>query len=293
MLFAFFIFIVICSLIGMQQAKKITSSAENLEKAGYAPNKYFRSQIFNQVFTPQHYLLTCLFSLLGAFSKAKGVVDSDDIDYANDLLDQMLIQGTSRSHLQQRFNEGKQANFSVENLLSEMSYSLTNSSQLTNNIFNILLQSEPFPSAEQLALLAKIAPYAGVSAEEFNIIITNMTGRPYYNKQSTWQQGAGRQQQHHQYSYGSSQQRQYQGGRGYAGTTQNLSDKIQKAYQTLGLMPDASEADIKKAYRKLIKEFHPDRFAAQDLPKEMQEYANKKCQEINAAYDLIGKARGF
>lgn len=66
-----------------------------------------------------------------------------------------------------------------------------------------------------------------------------------------------------------------------------------KAYAVLGLTEDASEAEIKKAYRKLILEYHPDTVAAKGLADEFKEYATKKFREIQEAYETISKERGI
>lgn len=54
-------------------------------------------------------------------------------------------------------------------------------------------------------------------------------------------------------------------------------------YQTLGVSKTASEADVKKAFRKLAKQYHPDRNA--NDPK-----AKDKFSEINTAYEIVGDA---
>ena len=61
----------------------------------------------------------------------------------------------------------------------------------------------------------------------------------------------------------------------------------------MGLTEDASEAEIKKAYRKLILEYHPDTVAAKGLADEFKEYATKKFREIQEAYETISKERGI
>jgi DnaJ like chaperone protein len=63
------------------------------------------------------------------------------------------------------------------------------------------------------------------------------------------------------------------------------------AYKILGLKPDASEEAIKKAYRNLIKENHPDRLIAKGMPQEFIDIANGKMATINNAYDQIEKER--
>ena len=68
-------------------------------------------------------------------------------------------------------------------------------------------------------------------------------------------------------------------------------DSLEDAYKVLGVSPDASDADVKKAYRKLALEHHPDRVAA--LGDDVRKAAEKKFQEINAAKERIWKARGL
>ncbi|MFZ5661334.1 MAG: J domain-containing protein [Pseudomonadota bacterium] len=56
-------------------------------------------------------------------------------------------------------------------------------------------------------------------------------------------------------------------------------------YRVLGLTSDATDVEIEQAYRRLISQYHPDRFAgaADDLRRQ----AEAKAREINAAYDRI------
>jgi DnaJ like chaperone protein len=56
--------------------------------------------------------------------------------------------------------------------------------------------------------------------------------------------------------------------------------------------PDATDEEIKRAYRNLIAENHPDKLASQGLPQNLRELAEQRSREINAAYDLIETARG-
>lgn len=60
---------------------------------------------------------------------------------------------------------------------------------------------------------------------------------------------------------------------------------VQDPYKVLGISPNASEEEVKAAYRELAKKYHPDNYA--DSP--LADLANEKMQEINEAYDMIIK----
>jgi DnaJ like chaperone protein len=64
-------------------------------------------------------------------------------------------------------------------------------------------------------------------------------------------------------------------------------------YAILGVEYDASDEDIKRTYRQLIRENHPDRAIAQGLPQEFIDLATEKLSNINNAYENIQSQRGL
>jgi DnaJ like chaperone protein len=64
-------------------------------------------------------------------------------------------------------------------------------------------------------------------------------------------------------------------------------------YVILGVAHDAGEEEIKRTYRLLVRENHPDRLIARGVPPEFVKLATDKLAAINAAYDKIEIERGF
>ncbi len=62
---------------------------------------------------------------------------------------------------------------------------------------------------------------------------------------------------------------------------------LTQAYKILGIDKGSSEAEVKKAYRRLMSQHHPDKLVAKGLPDEMIALATEKTQEIRKAYELI------
>ena len=64
-------------------------------------------------------------------------------------------------------------------------------------------------------------------------------------------------------------------------------------YSVLGVNRDDPEEQIKRQYRKLVKEYHPDRILSKGLPEEFIQIAQDKFREIQEAYEGIKKERGM
>lgn len=70
-----------------------------------------------------------------------------------------------------------------------------------------------------------------------------------------------------------------------------FSDNLEAAYAALEITPEATDEEIRKAYRKMAVKYHPDKVAY--LGEELKNQANEKFQQLNSAYEKIKKARGL
>jgi DnaJ like chaperone protein len=70
-------------------------------------------------------------------------------------------------------------------------------------------------------------------------------------------------------------------------------DALHAAYEVLGVTAQTSDAEVTKAYRRLMNQNHPDKLVAKGLPASMMEMAAEKTRQIRAAYEQICTARGM
>ena len=78
----------------------------------------------------------------------------------------------------------------------------------------------------------------------------------------------------------------------YTGPRAAPKPSLNDAYTVLGVSETASDDEIKKAYRRLMNQHHPDKLVSKGLPEEMMKLATEKTQEIKKAYEQIKAARG-
>jgi len=68
---------------------------------------------------------------------------------------------------------------------------------------------------------------------------------------------------------------------------------LEDAYAVLGVEERASTDEVKRAYRRLLSQHHPDKLVSRGLPDEMMQIATEKTREIRAAYERVMEARGM
>jgi DnaJ like chaperone protein len=82
-------------------------------------------------------------------------------------------------------------------------------------------------------------------------------------------------------------------GGGATGSRVEQEKQTDDAYAVLGIAPNATDEEIRLAWRKLMRENHPDGLAARGVPPEFVARATAKVAEINAAWDRIKRQRGL
>ena len=71
-----------------------------------------------------------------------------------------------------------------------------------------------------------------------------------------------------------------------------LEEKVlASAYETLGCLPEISDEELKREFRELCQEYHPDRLAGEEIPAGIVKLAVERFQEIQGAYEVVVKSR--
>ncbi|MEQ2026321.1 co-chaperone DjlA [Xenorhabdus szentirmaii] len=210
------------------------------------------------------------FQVLGHLTKSKGRVTETDIQLATQLMDRMQLHGDARLAAQQAFREGKQPQFRLRDTLRQLRRACFGRFDLVRMFLEIQLQAA-FADGElhpnERKVLFVIAEELGISRRQFEQFLAMMEGGQYFD-------GQYRQHGHYQ---------------GHGQPRATLAD----ACKVLGVSENDDAATIKRTYRKLMGEHHPDKLVVKGLPPEMMEIAKQKAQSIQAAYDLIKKEKGF
>jgi len=71
-----------------------------------------------------------------------------------------------------------------------------------------------------------------------------------------------------------------------------VPDAVPDPYSVLGVAEDAPLADIRSAWRQMVRENHPDRMMSRGLPEEAVKLAEKRLMDVNRAWKEIGERRG-
>jgi DnaJ like chaperone protein len=230
--------------------------------AGVFLTRYIRHRLLRKISHVQTRFLESVFAVMGALCKADGVVTQDEIQVAERLFEQFRLSGENRDRAKAAFNRGKADDFDLD---AELQHFLRISGRQP-----ALLQTFLQVQVSAVAADGVVHP----AEHEMLVRIARGLGLP---ESQVYQLEA--------------MLRGSQSGRaGQAGQPSSAS-QLEDAYKVLGVSPSDSDADIKKVYRKLMSENHPDKLAGRGLPESMREMAEERTGEITHAYDVIKDAR--
>lgn len=204
---------------------------------------------------------TATFSVLGHLAKADGRVTRDEIRLAEAVMARMQLGSDVRELAKHLFRLGKEPGFDLDAVLDQFKRECHRRRMLLQMFIEILLQAAYVDGVLHPAernMLLQICARLGISPAQFEHLDAMVRGAR------------------------GSQAR----GDGVRG------DGLARAYAILDVSPGASDDEVKRAYRRLLNQHHPDKLVAKGLPEEMMKLASEKTHEIRQAYERIRAARG-
>ena len=212
---------------------------------------------------------TATFSVMGHVAKVDGQVSADEIALAQSVMDEMDLAPHLRQTAMRLFTEGKSADFPLDDVLEQFRKECHRRNTLIQMFIEIQIQAayadgKLDPAEEQLLL--HICSRLGISEFIYRRLEQMICAERGFN---------GRKQ------------------RGSAPPAQPKGLSLKDAYAILNSSPDASDSEVKKAYRRLLSQHHPDKLVAKGLPEEMMKMATRKTHDIRKAYERVKEARGL
>lgn len=209
----------------------------------------------------QGVFLETVFVAMGKLAKADGVVSQDEIAHVEQFMQKLGMTAEHRSQAIAWFKQGADPAFDIKPACQRFMDICGHTKNLKQVLLVYLIvmavADGHFHPAEE-ALLADIAALLGYDRTAFRQILEMVLNQSHF--------GAGQ---------------------------VSPADALEDAYKALGVTKDSTDAEIKRAYRRLMSQYHPDKLIGQGVPADMIAMATEQAKEIQLAHDLIKKNRNI
>ena len=204
------------------------------------------------------------FLLSGYLAKSDGHISQQEVDHTEMIIKQMGLSVEQRQRAIELFKQGSSADFQLEPAINAFIEVCGRQRQIQQTLLffliSLALADHTIDAAEQAAL-QKIAALLGIPPRVLEQMMRMGQAQDNFH-------GTG-------------------GFKAQPGTS------LEDAYTALGVDKNVDDKSLKRAYRKLMSENHPDKLIAQGVPEDMIKLATERSQEIAAAYEMIKKSRGM
>ncbi|MFV0543146.1 MAG: co-chaperone DjlA [Marinicella pacifica] len=217
----------------------------------------------------QHSFFKALFVSMGKLAKLDGVVSRQEIDRAEIIMNKMKLTPELRQQAINYFNLGKQAHYKIERDLTDFRQKSRTSLSLKQFFLEMLIDMATVDGAIDPAeqrLIEQICQLIGYPVAMLHAMF-KMRSSGYYQQHS-----------------GQSRQRQ---------RSHTRPTSVRDPYRVLGVDKSADKQTIRRAYKKLMSQHHPDKLVSKGLPPEMMKVAEEKAKNIQLAWEEIKDLRGW
>ena len=230
---------------------------------GFAVTVLLRDAARRAISRDEPQLLDATFAVMGALCKADNVVTRNEIEAAERLFDRLHFSAAQREAAKAAFRRGKEPSFDLDAEVARVRHAAHGRAPLLMIFLHVqytAVAADGRVHPAEHVMLVRIARGLGLSAADIARI------------EAMLRAGGG--------GYGAGRAREA-----------DVPGRLEAAYATLGVAASATDAELTKAYRRLMSQNHPDKLAAKGLPESMREIAEERTREISAAYRLIRETR--
>ncbi len=202
------------------------------------------------------------FAIMGHIAKADGRISEEEIAVAEQLMEKMNLHGAAREEAILWYQSGTQPHFYLPRALERFNHYCRYHPQLGQLLLLFLIESSLSDGTlhpKERAVLLQVAVSLGYNQAQFEHML-DMSGAQHGFSTDDFPQDTSR---------------------------------LDNAYHALNIVSDASDRDVKRAYRQLMNRYHPDKMTARGVPKDMVQWGTEKTQQIQSAYNMIKKSRGM
>lgn len=231
----------------------------------------------------QERFLETTFAVMGHLAKSDGRVSEPEIAFAESVMGRMGLTPALRRAAILFFNQGKDPAFELLPALAELRQAGLGQGPLRQIFLEVQMgaaYADGDPAPAQREVLERIRRALQVPATTFGRLERLILLQQQVLK-GAWSASG---------SAGSGPAGRGAGSRGER-TGISSAQSLAQAYATLGVEPGTSEAEVKRAYRRLMNRHHPDKLVSRGAPEEALKLASQRTQEIRRAYETITRAR--
>lgn len=202
------------------------------------------------------------FLLSGYLAKVDGHISPSEINHTEQIIAKMGLAADQRVRAIELFRQGAAADFNMEQVVATFLQTCGAQLQMQRTLLLFLISlahaDQGMVPAEHDALV-RIANVMGIGAAQLELLLRMARA-----------------------------QEQFQGR---SGPEAPRGSSLANAYSALGVDSTISDKELKRAYRRLMSENHPDKLIAKGVPEAMIKLATARAQEIQSAYEMIKKSR--
>ncbi len=219
----------------------------------------------------QESFFTALFLVMGKLAKVDGKVSTSEIERTEGIMRHMNLNAEMRQRAIQLFNQGKSNAFDIEATLRQFGQFARRSLSLKQIFLEMLIdvaEADGLISRDEQALIEKVCHLIGYPIQ---LLYAMMKMRGFA-------------------ATGGYQQRQQRGRQQQRPVNRNAPFN---PYQVLGVEQNDNKATIRKAYKRLMSQHHPDKLVSKGLPPEMMKVAEEKAKQVQLAWEKVKDLKGW